>query len=368
MIQIDKLVRNLKNNNINFFTGVPDSVLKNFSLYIKNFGKKKHVIATNEGGAIAIAIGYYLSTKKLAAVYMQNSGLGNAINPLISIAHKKVYSIPMLLMIGWRGAPGVKDEPQHKVKGVITKKILTLLGIKTIELEKEKDLKNLNMLIKYSKKEKKPVACLIKKNIIQINKKLVFNSSFSEGLKRFEVLKEILNLIKDKTKIISTTGYTSRELNQIRQERKFKGKDFYMVGGMGHSSMVALGSSMFTKNETICIDGDGSMLMHLGSISLSNIYGKKNFKYILMNNNSHESVGGQTTNIKNVDILKLMESFKFKKILQITKKNEVKKKLKSFLNTKGPSFLEVKIKNGTMKNLIRPKSLSVIKKNFLKNK
>ena len=130
MIQIDKLVRKLKNNNINFFTGVPDSVLKNFSLYIKNFGKKKHVIATNEGGAIAIAIGYYLSTKKLAAVYMQNSGLGNAINPLLSLADEKVYSIPMVLMIGWRGSPRIKDEPQHNVKGKITENLLKLLNIK----------------------------------------------------------------------------------------------------------------------------------------------------------------------------------------------------------------------------------------------
>ncbi len=366
MILVNKLVRKLKKNNIDFFTGVPDSVLKNISLYIKNFSKKKHMLAANEGGAIAIAIGYYLATRKIATVYMQNSGLSNAINPLISIAHKKVYSIPMLLMIGWRGAPGEKDEPQHEVKGAITKKILSLLDIRSIELNKEKDLKKLETLVKYSKKAKKPVACLIKKNTLKIEKKINFSSSYPNGLKRFEVLKEILSLIKSKTKIISTTGYTSRELNQIRTKKKFNGKDFYMVGGMGHSSMVALSTSIFSKNETICIDGDGSLLMHLGSVSLCNSYGGKNFKYILMNNNSHESVGGQTTNIKNINIQKLMEVFKFRRRIKITNKNQIKRKIKNFLDSNGPSFLEVRIKNESINNLIRPKSFSSIKNNFIK--
>ena len=249
MISVEKLVSKLKKNNLDFFTGVPDSVLKNFSLFIKSLKKNKHMIAANEGGAIALAIGYYLSTKKIATVYMQNSGLSNAINPLISIAHKKVYSIPMLLIIGWRGAPGTSDEPQHKAKGAITKKILSLLGVKTIELKKNEDLKKLEEIIKYSKKEKKPVACLIRKNVLKIKKKINFESTYSKGLIRHEVLKEILKVIKDNTNIISTTGYTSRELNQIRHEKKYNGKDFYMVGGMGHSSMVALGSSIFSKKK-----------------------------------------------------------------------------------------------------------------------
>ena len=160
------------------------------------------MIAANEGGAIALAIGYYLSTKKIATVYMQNSGLSNAINPLISIAHKKVYSIPMLLIIGWRGAPGTSDEPQHKAKGAITKKILSLLGVKTIELKKNEDLKKLEEIIKYSKKEKKPVACLIRKNVLKIKKKINFKPTYTKGLIRHEVLREILKIIKDKTNII----------------------------------------------------------------------------------------------------------------------------------------------------------------------
>jgi len=367
MILADKLINTLKKNNISFFTGVPDSVLKNFSLNIKNYSKKKHVIATNEGSAVAIAVGHYLSKKKLAAVYMQNSGLGNAINPLASIAHQKVYSIPMLLVIGWRGAPGFKDEPQHKVKGAITKKILSLLGIRTIVIRKEKDLKNLTKLIKFSNKEKRPVACLIEKNTIINHKKESFISTYPNALKRFEALKEILNLIKNKTKIISTTGYTSRELNQIRKGKKYKGKDFYMVGGMGHAAMVALGNSFNSENEILCIDGDGSLLMHLGSLTLCNNYGGKNFKYILFNNNSHESVGGQTTNINKIDLKKLMQSFKFKRILKISNKKNIREKIKNFINSKGPSFLEIKIRNGTLKNLTRPKSLISVKNNFLKN-
>ena len=369
MIETKKLFKFLKKERIDFFTGVPDSVLKTASSFLES-KKEKHFITTNEGSSIAMAIGYYLATKKIPCVYMQNSGLGNAINPLISISHKKVYSIPMLIIIGWRGAPGIKDEPQHNVKGKITKSILKLLNIKSVTLNNDKDFKKLKKLIKFSKLNSVPVAILLKRNIlinnINNNSKLQKKISISDKIQRSDVIELLLKIIKKNTKLIATTGFTSRELNQIRlKKRTNKGNDFYMVGGMGHSSVLSLGVSTKTKHEVICLDGDGSFLMHLGSIVSIGKKSRKNFKHLLFNNFSHESVGGQSTNIDKVNIEKLIKSVGYKYYFLLKKKREIKNKLKIFLRKPGPSLLEVRIKMGSMKDLSRPKNLIKIKKNFV---
>ena len=313
-----------------------------------------------------MGIGYNLATKKIPCIYMQNSGLGNAINPLISIAHKKVYSIPMLLMIGWRGSPGIKDEPQHQIKGKITLKLLKLLNIKFCILENEKDFKKLKKLINYCKKKSEPVAFLIKRNVLKTdNKKTKITEYKKRDLQRKDFIEKLLGLIKNETKLIATTGFTSRELHQIRKNNKIsKGKDFYMIGGMGHSSMVSLGISMRSKKEIICLDGDGSLLMHLGSIVSIGKIKKGNFKHVLFNNFSHESVGGQTTNIDKVNLKKLVTAVGYKNYYKIDKVKELQRAIKTFLKNTGPSFLEVKISTGSMKNLKRPKDFLKIKKNF----
>ena len=212
MIIVKDLLKTLSKNKISFYTGVPDSILKNLSLHLDKFKKNQHIMAANEGSAISLATGYYLSTKKAGCVYLQNSGIGNAINPLISIAHNKVYSIPMLLLIGWRGSPRSYDEPQHEAKGAITQKLLKLMNIDYCILREKKDLNKLNKIIKKSKKNKVPVACLIEKNTLlnlkTIKKKIVSGAR----LKREDVIKNLLKNIKRKTNIISTTGFTSREL------------------------------------------------------------------------------------------------------------------------------------------------------------
>ena len=369
MINVENLIKTIKKNSINFFTGVPDSVLKNLSPYLENLNKKQHLIASNEGGAIGLAIGYHLSTKKLAAVYMQNSGLTNALNPILSLAHQKVYSIPMLLIIGWRGAPSSKDEPQHLIMGNLTRKFLRLSGIRYIILNNEKNLSQLTKLIKFSKKNKKPVACIIKNKTLYSNRKKKITTLDKKKLPlRSEVLKNILNLADSKTKIISNTGFASRELFQLRSKNNFKGKDFYLIGGMGHTSMVALGNSLFYKGKTICVDGDGSMLMHLGSLNLFNQHKNMDFKYILLNNNSHESVGGQITNINNLDIFKLAQAFKFSNIETIKNKKNLNQILKKIIRSKKISFLEIKIRNKTLEKLGRPKNFIKIKNQFLTNK
>ena len=368
MIEVNNLIKFLKKNRIEFFTGVPDSILKNFSLKIENYSSKKHIITTNEGSAVALGAGYYLS-KKLPLIYMQNSGLGNAVNPLISLTHKNVYSIPMLIVIGWRGAPGTKDEVQHSEKGKITKKLLNLMKIKNIEINEEKDFKKLKKLIKFSRNNLTPVACLVKKNTL-FNKKGIKNlrikTLYPNGLTRSYALEEILKNINNATDIISTTGFTSREVFQIRLNQGLKKRKGFLHGGSNGSFINGYSWKFFFKKKvSICLDGDGAALMHLGAIAVMANFGKKNLKYILFNNSSHESVGGQKTIASKINFQKISRGFNFKRYFVSSSKKDFKKKLSQFMRSNGPSFFEIKIQNKSMKNLSRPRNLKKYKELFL---
>ena len=365
MIKINILINLLKKNKSDFFTGVPDSILKELSNSLQKKKNKNHIIATNEGAAVSIGIGHYLSTKKIPIIYMQNSGLSNALNPLISIAHKKVYSIPLILIIGWRGSPHVEDEPQHKVKGKITEQILKLLNIKYTILRKVSDLHKFDKQIKSAKKSKSIVACLIEQGILERNKMIKKKKDFYH-LDKELFLKNLLESLGKNTRIISSTGYNSRELIYLKKKYKFKNtKNFYMVGGMGHTMSVALGYSLSTKQKTICIDGDGSLLMHLGGIKTLANFAKNNLKYILLNNNLHDSVGQQSTFSKNVNFNKFSKSLGFKKFYIVRDKINLKKKLKNFIDDKGLSFMEVRVSTSKIKNLPRPDNLIKIKDQFM---
>ena len=366
MIKVKSLINILKKNKSDFFTGVPDSVLKELSFELQNKTKKNHIIASNEGSAISIGIGHYLSTKKIPTIYMQNSGLSNALNPLISIAHPKVYSIPLILIIGWRGSPRIKDEPQHNVKGKITENLLKLLNIKYTIVRNDKDLKKFDKQIKDAKKNNSIVACLIEQGTLEKNNKKIKQKDYFK-LDKETFFKTLLEITDNKSKIISSTGYNSREIMHIRQKYQLrKSQDFYMVGGMGHTASVALGYSLTTKKKTICIDGDGSLLMHLGSIKTAGTFASKNFKYILLNNNTHDSVGGQSTYANQINFEKLSNSLGFKKYYSIKDNQNLKKTLKQFLSGNGLKFLEVKVTNSKIKNLPRPKNLIKIKNQFMK--
>jgi len=365
MIKVDSLFNLLKKNKSFFFTGVPDSVLKELSSSLQSLNKKNHIIATNEGAAVSIGIGHYLSTKKIPVIYMQNSGLSNALNPLISIAHEKVYSIPLILIIGWRGSPRINDEPQHNVKGKITEQILKLLNIKYTILRSVSDINKFDKQIKSAKKNKSIVACLIEQGTLEKSRKTKQKKDFY-NLDKELFLKNLLENLNKNTKIISSTGYNSRELMYLREKYKFKNtKDFYMVGGMGHTSSVALGYSLFTNKKTICIDGDGSLLMHLGSIKTAGTFANKNFKYILLNNNAHDSVGGQSTYSNNIDFKKLSKSLGFHKFYSIKDLKNLKTIIKKFLLDKSLCFLEVKVTNSKIKKLPRPTDLIKIKNQFM---
>lgn len=368
MIDINLLFSFLKKNKIKFFSGVPDSILKETKEFFEKMSDKDHIVAVNEGVATSLCVGNHLATGNLPCVYLQNSGLGNAINPLVSIAHKKVYSIPLLLLIGWRGAPGIKDEPQHEAKGKITKKLLNNLNIKYCELSKKTDFVRLKKLIDYSKLKMLPVACLIKKGSLY-NKNIRKNkiSLKGRGIKRAIFIEKLLDSINKDTKIISSTGYISRELYQIRKKKQINmGKDFYMVGGMGHSSSVALGFSLKSaRKQVVCLDGDGAALMHLGAMANIGNYGKHNLKHIILNNNSHESVGGQKTNMEKVNLKKISLGLGYTRYYCVNQVKKINSILKTFFKEKGPSLLEVKIKEGSISELKRPKDFLLIKKIFM---
>lgn len=372
MIEVEKLFSVLKSNNVNFYTGVPDSVLKNMKYYLEELPKTKHIIAHNEGGAISLAIGYYLSTQNLAAVYMQNSGLTNALNPILSLCDNNVYSIPILLIIGWRGAPNIYDEQQHISTGKITIKLLKLLNISYLIIEKNRDFKKINKLINYSKKNNTPVAILFKKDTL-VKKKTIYCKDKNNDHKyplRYNVIELIINNLKKKDFLISTTGFTSRELNDLRiknksKKEKIKGKDFYVVGGMGHASSIALGSSIFknqTRNQVVCLDGDGSIIMHMGSLATIGFYANHNFKHIVFNNYQHESVGGQKTVSKNLNFKNIVLGCGYKRYFFSDSIYGLNEKIKNFLKIKGPAFFEIIVKSGSIKNLGRPNNFSFLKK------
>lgn len=366
MLHPVELLKYFKEKKINFFCGVPDSVLKNFTNILDLTKNLEHYTCVNEGSAIGLAIGHYLKEKKIGLVYFQNSGLGNSINPLVSIADKNVYKIPMVLLIGWRGSPGIKDEKQHLTKGKITLPILKDMGIKYKVINNLSDLKN-SKLINYSKINKKPVAFLIKKGFIEKDKSYLQNQNHNNIL-RSEFIIKLLQKISNKDRIISSTGFNSRELYQLRTKNKIRsGSDFYMVGGMGHTAIVSLGFSLKNKKKNIiCLDGDGSFLMHMGSMVTVGKYANKNYKYILLNNLAHESVGGQKTLIETLDLKKFSHAVGFKNYIKIDKKSLIDKRLNSFLKKNGPNFLEVKIKCESIKNLTRPDNFSKILYKFMK--
>tara|TARA_Y100001958_G_C21248681_1_gene581807 strand:- start:6582 stop:7730 length:1149 start_codon:yes stop_codon:yes gene_type:complete len=357
-ISSEKLYNELINHGINFFTGVPDSLLKNFCGYIEdNVKKTSHIIAANEGNAIAIASGHYLATNKIPLVYMQNSGLGNAINPLLSLCDPDVYSIPMIILIGWRGEPGVKDEPQHVKQGKVQKELLDTLDIPYECISK--DEKNINekisKCVSLARKESRPVAILARKGTFE--KYIIKNKNNSNNImSREDALNVIIENINQKSIMVSTTGKTSREIFEIREKRREShSKDFLTVGSMGHCSSIALGIALSRpEQEVVCIDGDGSLLMHLGSITALVDFKPKNLKYILINNNVHESVGGQRTVASELNIFNIISSISKNDCFQASTIDDLKTLLPKFMAKKQLSFLEVNVYPGSRDDLGRP--------------
>ena len=371
MIEPTSFLNFLEEHEINFFCGVPDSLLKEVCFCMnKSLDSKFHKITANEGSAIALATGYHLATNKVPLVYMQNSGLGNAINPLLSLCDSSVYKIPMVLLIGWRGEPGTSDEPQHKKQGAIQEGLLNTLGIpyETI-YDKFTDYDSLHNLIIKSKNNSCPVAILVKKETFSKFKNNSDNLISNDLMVREKVLEQILSSeIKNEIFVI-TTGKTSREFYELRKKKShLLNKDFLTVGSMGHSSHIALGISMFKKNNVYCIDGDGSVIMHMGSLAINGTSELKNFKHIILNNGSHESVGGQPTVGKKIDFSEIAKNCGYKESRKVSNYVELKNCINWISSNDGPLMLEILIKNGSRPDLGRPKeSPHKNKLEFMKN-
>lgn len=350
----------LRECNINFYAGVPDSLLANFCAYVDDYSDhEKHLITANEGNAVALAMGYHMATNQVAAVYMQNSGLGNTVNPLTSLADPDVYKTPMLLIIGWRGEPGVKDEPQHVKQGRITPAQLDLLEIpyQIVDANSSSDT-----LAQWARTQLDttgaPVALLVKKDVFSTYKSKR-KSSIASTLKREEALDVLLDLAGDAA-IISTTGKTSREVFELRVTKQQTQRDFLTVGGMGHTASLALGVALgCPKTRVMCLDGDGSVLMHLGALPIIGAAAPSNFIHVLLNNAAHESVGGQPTVADRVNFQAIAQASGYTAYALASTQEEIQNAWHQLTSQAGPTMLEVRITTGSRDNLGRPTSTPV---------
>ncbi len=339
MIAVSNFIQSLKNLGVDFFTGVPDSLLKSFCAYVTDHFPDSHTIAANEGGAIGLAAGHYLATGKPALVYMQNSGQGNAVNPLCSLADPDVYSIPMVLLVGWRGEPGVKDEPQHVKQGKVTVSLFETLGIPTAVLPDDETaaLELTEKQISRAVSESRPVALVVRKNLFE-EYKLQNKEADIAGQRREDAIEAILKSLPDDAVVVSTTGMISREVYETRL-RLGQGheRDFLTVGSMGHAIMIALGiAKAQPQRKVFCLDGDGASIMHLGNMAIAGQSGCGNLVHIVLNNSAHDSVGGQPTVGGRIGLSAIAASCGY--------------------NREGsPVFREIKVAKGARKDLGRPK-------------
>lgn len=351
-------VQKLIEHGIDFFTGVPDSLLKNIGNCICNMtAPKQHIIAANEGNAIALAAGHYLSTGKIPLVYLQNSGLGNTVNPLLSMADPSLYAVPMLVFLGWRGQKGVNDAEQHLKQGRITCPLLETMEYSWEILEKESSqaVLQIGRVIDFLKAEPQPYFFLVEKETFEPVSLRRPPPSLSK-MSRETALRIIAELLPSDYFVVSTTGKTSREWHEIREElQQDSSRDFPCIGSMGHTSSIALGMAVGSKKNILCIDGDGSMLMHLGAIAVAGKLQLENFHYLLLNNGSHESVGGLPTPLDHVNFERFFLSLGFSSCYTAENPEELRLNFEKFIHS-SKSILELKIKQGSREELSRPQT------------
>lgn len=363
MVSPELFIKALQANGVNFFAGVPDSLLKNVCAYITdNVEPTNNIITANEGSAVGVAAGHYLATGKLPLVYMQNSGIGNAVNPLLSLADEKVYSIPMILMIGWRGEPGVHDEPQHVKQGEITLELLDTMGIPWMVLPEEDTAATsaIGSIITNCNKSGKPHAIVIKKGTFgsyKLQKKVPNDNPVC----REDAMKCVVDNIPSDSIIVSTTGKLSRELYEYRDEKgQAHESDFLTVGSMGHSSSIALGIALARPDRKVfCFDGDGAFIMHMGAISNIGNLAPKNYVHVLFNNGAHESVGGQPTLGFNIDVPAIALACGYKRAVTVSSTADITSALADILRAEGPSLIEIKVGINSREDLGRPKTTPI---------
>ena len=373
-MKIDIFFDKLSKSKIDYFAGVPDSLLKPFCDFLMSkYGipSAHHIVAHNEGGCVALASGYHLATGRIPCVYMQNSGIGNIANPVISLTHPKVYSIPILYVVGWRGEPGTKDEPQHAYQGEITLDLLKNLALETYVVGSDTTEQELSEVLKHFCvlfAEGKSAAFVIRKNAFSVSESMKYKYSNGYLLDREDAIRKITQISGDDI-VVSTTGKISRELFEIRAaEKSGHARDFLTVGSMGHSGMIALGiaSNMNSDSRIWCIDGDGSLLMHMGCLGVIGKEKPKNFIHVVLNNVAHETVGGMPTVVETMNLSEIALASGYEKAFQVESEEELVNVLFKLKNEKGLIFVEVKVALGARGDLGRP-TLSTIenKQNFM---
>jgi phosphonopyruvate decarboxylase len=369
-MKVDKLFEIL---DADFYSGVPDSQLKALcDFLIDKYGidPKHHLIAANEGNCVALAAGYNLATGKVPVVYMQNSGEGNIINPVASLINEKVYGIPMIFIIGWRGEPGVHDEPQHIYQGEVTIKLLEDMDIKAFVIDKNTTVDELKDEFKRYKdilSRGKSVAFVIRKGALSFDKKVIYKNN--HVLRREEIIEHIVKYT-GKDPIVCTTGKASRELYEIREKNKMPHcYDFLTVGSMGHASSIALGFAINKSKERVwCIDGDGAWLMHLGATALIGNIKPQNMVHIVINNGAHETVGGMPTVSESLDMCKIASGCGYEYVVKVKTKEQLEIELSKITKFKGLCFLEVESAIGAREDLGRPTTTPIENKEmFIKN-
>lgn len=354
---------------VSFFTGVPDSVLKDFCAYVtKHTAPENHIIAANEGGAVALACGHYLATGQIAVVYMQNSGEGNATNPLVSLADADAYSIPLLMLIGWRGEPGKKDEPQHTKQGKTTLSLLDTLGIpyKILPDTNKKTQQCVDESFSVMRQKEIPAALIVRKETFE-HYELQQDQNLSNYLLREEAIKMVIDSLGPSDIVVSTTGNISREVYEYRDMVGVHNNDFLTIGSMGHCSQIALGIALAKpQRQVLCLDGDGAVIMHMGSLAITGAQNVKNYKHIIFNNGAHDSVGGQPTAGFSISLTKVAKSCGYKMANLAVTRNEINAGMKLLKAVEGPALLEIRVRKGARADLGRPKiSPKENKKSFM---
>jgi len=368
MLRPSFFIDTLREQGIDFFAGVPDSLLKNICAYIAdNIDDKHNIITANEGGAVALAAGYHLATGKVGCVYMQNSGEGNAVNPLASLTDKEVYHIPVLLLIGWRGRPGIHDEPQHVKQGKITTGLLNVLGINYEVLNKEEDFakKQIDKAINSICTTGEAFALVVEKDTFDsYTLQNIVKNDYQ--MSREEAIQTVAASIPDNAVIVSTTGMISRELFEYRAAMgQGHERDFLTVGSMGHASMIALGIALqHPERKVYCFDGDGASIMHMGNMAIVGSKQPDNYVHIVFNNGAHDSVGGQPTVGHEIDLVEIAYAMHYQHACCVWNKEMLDKALNDMF-TDGLQLIEVRVKKGNRKDLGRPTTTPIQNKKAL---
>ncbi len=358
-MRADRLLEELYKMGIDTVAGVPDSTLKQFLDGLQNYrGNMIHYVPANEGAAVGLAIGSFLATGKPACVYMQNSGIGNAVNPLASLANGDVYGIPVFFIVGWRGEPGVKDEPQHVFQGKITCELFQTLAVPYHVVDKDTTEEELLAVLQETEevlKENGQFALIVKKGTFEKTDSFVWENG--NQMKREEVLGQILKVLPQDTAIVSTTGKISRELyEQSNQIYGHHDNIFMTVGGMGHASMIALGiAKKRPDKKVVCIDGDGAALMHMGAFAFIASQAPENFYHIIINNQAHESVGAMPTGCQQTDFAKLAQTAGYVYAEKLESIEQVSRISCAVKSGRGPMMFEIPVSLDSREDLGRPK-------------